>query len=318
MSILSKPKISVILPVYNVEKFLKQCLDSLVNQSFKDFELICVNDGSTDASCEILKEYAEKDKRIRIINCENGGVACARNIGLKKAKGNYIICLDSDDFFEEDMLKKLFDKAIKTNADIILFQYKTYDNNTGEHSEARGVNLKLLKNLECFSKEDLPDSIMSVTRPNVWTKFYKTRFIKKNKLFYQVIPNAEDEYFTYLALCLAEKITYLEDALVNYRIGRQDSLEDRKAEFPLCFIEADRALFDELKKRGLFQKVKRSYANRVIEHCVYALWKMQASPEAVEQVRVTLKTDFLPYTGVLNYPDKCYENLEYVKKLRQL
>ena len=96
------PKISVIVPVYNVEKYLKECLDSIINQTFKDIEIICVNNGSTDSSCEILNEYAKNDNRIKIINSENIGVGNARNLGLQAVTGEYISFVDSDDFLNTD------------------------------------------------------------------------------------------------------------------------------------------------------------------------------------------------------------------------
>ena len=97
-------KVSVILPVYNTEKYLPECLDSIINQSLRDIEIICVDDGSTDSSLQILKEYAEKDKRISVIHKNNGGQGSARNVGLNHAKGEYITFVDSDDYITEDMI----------------------------------------------------------------------------------------------------------------------------------------------------------------------------------------------------------------------
>ena len=111
-------KLSVIIPVYNVEKYLSDCLNSVVNQTLKDIEIICINDGSTDKSREILQEFADKDSRIKIIDQENKGQAAARNMGMKLAKGEFIGFVDSDDWIAADFYEKLYDSAIKFNADI--------------------------------------------------------------------------------------------------------------------------------------------------------------------------------------------------------
>lgn len=112
------PKVSVIVPVYNVEKYLARCLDSLVAQTLEDLEIICVNDGSTDNSADILAKYAEKDDRITIITQSNAGISEARNVGMKKATGEFVGFVDSDDFIEKDFYEKLYTSAIKNNADI--------------------------------------------------------------------------------------------------------------------------------------------------------------------------------------------------------
>ncbi|MCI6847610.1 MAG: glycosyltransferase [Erysipelotrichaceae bacterium] len=116
-------KLSVIVPVYNVEKYINKCLDSLINQTLKDIEFIFVNDGSLDNSVKIIKEYQKKDKRIKLFNKKNGGQASARNLGLKKANGEYIAFLDSDDYVKEDMYEILYNRAKKDNLDIVICNY---------------------------------------------------------------------------------------------------------------------------------------------------------------------------------------------------
>ena len=124
-----KAKITVIIPVYNVEKFLRTCLDSVINQTYQNLEIICVNDGSTDSSPEILKEYFEKDDRIIIINKENGGLSSARNAGLDAATGEYVAFLDSDDWISKNFCKELLKSIIKTHSDAAIAQtHYVYEN----------------------------------------------------------------------------------------------------------------------------------------------------------------------------------------------
>ena len=119
-------KVSVIIPVYNVEPYLKQCMDSVVGQTLKDIEIICVDDGSTDGSLDILREYAAEDNRIQIIEQKNAGAGAARNNGMRHATGKYLSFLDSDDFFEPRMLEKAYDLAEKDQADFVAYKSDQY------------------------------------------------------------------------------------------------------------------------------------------------------------------------------------------------
>ena len=112
--------VTIIIPVYNVSKYLRSCLDSVINQTYKDLEIICINDGSTDDSLEILKEYADKDNRMIIIDKENAGVSAARNDGINKSKGEYLFCIDSDDYIDNDFIEVFYNNAKKNNSDLVV------------------------------------------------------------------------------------------------------------------------------------------------------------------------------------------------------
>ena len=138
-------KISVIIPVYNVEKYLKECLNSVINQTLKDLEIICVNDGSIDNSLKIMKEYALKDPRIKILSQKNQGVSEARNFGIKNATGEYVAFLDADDCVSLDFYEKLYTKAKETNSDIVVSEYMYRFN---KNSKKKKIFLKVDKNIE--------------------------------------------------------------------------------------------------------------------------------------------------------------------------
>lgn len=129
---MSKIKVSVIVPVFNVEEYLSTSLDSILNQTLKDIEIICINDGSTDASLDILENYAKKDARIKIISKKNEGQGIARNIGLDNAQGEFIAFVDSDDFIKEDMLEKSYKKSVSKNLDLVMYKVSSFDNETHE------------------------------------------------------------------------------------------------------------------------------------------------------------------------------------------
>ena len=137
----SNVKVSVIVPVYNVEKYLKDCLDSVVNQTLEDIEIICVNDGSTDNSLAILEEYAEKDSRIKIITQENKGLGGARNTGLYHANGEYISFIDSDDWIELNTFEELYNMSKNLDLDMLMFQMKVFNIETGEFIEDQYNNI---------------------------------------------------------------------------------------------------------------------------------------------------------------------------------
>lgn len=174
------PKISVIIPIYNVEKFLPRCLDSVLAQSFKDFEVICVNDGTPDNCGSILKQYAKKDPRIKIINQENQGLSMARNNGFKAANGEFIYFLDSDDFIHPRLLEYAYGLAVKHNADLVSFDY--VKNKTNKTTYDDKTELSNLSDIDYLLTEE-PLNFWRKTGKyrlsfNVWTKFYKKDLIK--------------------------------------------------------------------------------------------------------------------------------------------
>lgn len=171
------PKISIIIPVYNVEKRLPYCLDSLIQQTFTDFEAVCVNDGSSDNSLNVLTAYAQKDSRFKVISQENKGQAEARNTGLENATGEYICYLDSDDYFHPQYLEILYDYAVKHNADLVCVGYERVEGYETHYS-------KIDKNTIAYQIYDNPVLVDSMTAEfNVWAKLYRKDFFADIKYF---------------------------------------------------------------------------------------------------------------------------------------
>lgn len=218
-------EISVIIPVYNSEKYLKKCLDSLLNQTFKNFEIICVNDGSVDNSLKILEEYKLKDNRIVLINSKNEGPGSARNKALDVAKGRYIIFVDSDDWVDEKCLEIFYTNANITNADITECQPCTFFEDTSVYKyrdELRKLK-KIIKhkNLYKISKDNMRPALFNCGFRVVWKKMYKRELFDdlrfKNYLF------AEDSLVS-LEACFKSKIfSFIPDHLYYYRL-RQGSV----------------------------------------------------------------------------------------------
>ena len=215
---MSNPKISVIIPVYNVEKYLSECLDSVINQTLKDIEIICVNDGSTDNSLSILREYSNKDSRIQIIDKENEGLGYTRKAGLTIAKGDYILFLDSDDKYDSNYsLEKLYNNIIKSDSDILIFDIFNYLNGNCDR-----WNLKIDK-LENVGKilnfQDFSIYILNGCF-SACNKLYRKKFLDNytdwffpKKIYYEDMP------FHVQIMIRAEKISYTNNVAYLYRVN---------------------------------------------------------------------------------------------------
>lgn len=205
-----KTKISVIIPIYNAEKYLKECLDSVIGQSLNEFEIICINDGSMDKSLNILEDYASKDKRIKIFNQENQGVSTARNNGIKEAQGEYIFFLDSDDYLENNALETAYNHIKKKDCDILIFGANLIRNN--EKKSALNIDLieKIKKNQ--FSYIDFVN-----LNTVIWDKLFRTEFLKKHQIeFPTELVVSEDGVFCLQSYFLGAKYDYIDKILYNH------------------------------------------------------------------------------------------------------
>ncbi len=309
-------KVSVIIPVYNSEEFLRQCLDSLINQTLEDIEIICVDDGSTDGSRDILEEYARGDERVRVIVQKNKYAGVARNNGMKSAEGEYLIFLDSDDFFAPDLLEKTYNQAVSTDADVVLFGAKKYDMLSGEYIDTpHYFNRRYLPEQTVFSGTDVPDRLFLLTTPCPWTKLFRREFVSSENLRFQPIQNSNDVYFVLTALAVARRISYVDDDLVYYRVGRKENLQSGKDKNPTLFFEAYRAVYDELTKRNIYDQLKKSFAETTISGSVYNL-NTVSSDEARLKIYRTIASDAFDEMKILDYPMDSYLYPENVMRLR--
>lgn len=267
-------KVSVIIPIYNAEKYLEQCLECVRKQTLKEIEIICVNDGSTDASVQILECYRKKDRRFSILNNvhrEGKGAGAARNLGLKNAKGKYILWLDADDWFELDMVQMLYERAEKTNADIVLFDAIRYDVNTGAESPYNSINYSVLpENKEIFSGEDIVSGLFQFSGA-VWNKLFLKSYLDDKKLLCQEIYFTDDVFLAYIAMLYAKKITVVDKQYVHYRWKQIDSQLTNMFRYIETMYAAPMAIFNELKKSGMYQNGRDSFYKRWLVHMVMSL-----------------------------------------------
>lgn len=219
-------KISVIVPVYNVEKYLAQCLDSILNQTLEDIEIICINDGSKDTSKQILDEYLSKDSRMIVVNKANAGYGAACNTGLRLARGKYISIIEPDDFIDSAMYEDLYNLAEENSADIVkssFFEYK--DSETNENESVVKINWS--------EQYKMPDTVFKVTdcsqllyfHPSIWSCIYKKEFLNANNISFVEAKGAGwvDNPFQVQTLCQAKRIFYTDNAYYYYRLTNPTS-----------------------------------------------------------------------------------------------
>ncbi|WP_410984906.1 glycosyltransferase [Bacillus cereus] len=224
-----KPKVSIIIPVYNVENLLGRCLNSLMSQTLEDIEIIMINDGSTDRSAEILNEYAKKDKRIIVIEKENGGVSSARNKGIQIASGEYIGFVDPDDWIDVEMYDTMYKEAVQSGADIVMC---TYIREFGSHSKEKKFNLP---QKVCYKGEEIKENVMrrligpineEMGNPEfldawgtVWSKLYRSAVIKENAIQFvdlSYIGTNEDSLFNIQAFYYIDNFVFLNEPFYHY------------------------------------------------------------------------------------------------------
>ena len=244
-------RVSVIIPVYNVENYLRKCLNSLVNQTLKDIEIIVVNDGTLDNSQEIIDEYVKKyPKKVVSIIQENGGQGAARNTGLLHAKGEYIGYVDSDDYVEENMYEELYKKAKEEDSDIVIC----------------GNNV-VKENYEFLSKEDV-DKEFLLGKMAVWNKIYKKNIIVDNKIQFRSKVWYEDLDFTMKVYFSSKKISYVDKPLYNYLLREGSTMNNNNIKRNLELIEAFDSLIDYCKDKKIYNKVK----DEIEFLCIYHMY----------------------------------------------
>ena len=251
------PKISVIIPCYNVEDFVEECLDSVINQTFEDMEIICINDGSTDNTLSILESYAKRDNRIKILNQNNQGLSASRNRALEMAKGEYIFFLDSDDYIELTTFEELIRLAEEKCLDLIIFNLRNFDNETKEEQYDKYYDMPFLKEIvgdNVFNYKDLGYKmlILSVTAPG---KLFKREIIQD--LRFPVGLIFEDNPFFTEVMFKAKRVFFLDEQFYNRRV-HLNSITNSSTDKFSDWIEISNILFDILKKYDYFEVCKKA------------------------------------------------------------
>ena len=272
-----KELISIIVPIYNVEKYLETCIESIIKQTYKKIEIILVNDGSTDNCLQICEKYAATDKRIKVINKENGGLSDARNKGIEKATGKYLIFIDSDDYIDVQMVEKLYTNLIENKADISICNHY-YDYQNGNIKFKKFPNKELISNKEKKFYNIYND--YSVSTITAWGKIYKKEIF--NNIKYPVGKIHEDEAIVLDILNIAKKISYFDEPLYYY-VQRNNSITSNFNIKRLDIISVHESRINKLKKKNnkeLLYLEYKTYIKRLIKIIVPGLYSIGEKEKA--------------------------------------
>lgn len=295
---MSKPKVSIVVPVCNVENFLKECLDSVIKQTLREIEIICVDDGSTDKSLEILREYEKKDDRVKVITKPNAGYGNTMNVGTDAATGEYVGIVESDDYVTENMFEVLYKTAKQYEADIVKSDHYTFSTHEGKQKKQFHYTCSDMsyynKVLNAKENEEIYDFVMMN-----WTGIYKTEFLRKNNIRYNETPGAsfQDNGYWFQVITLAERIVFVNEAFYYYRQDNPNSsINNKKKIYCIC---------DEFKYiREFLEKHPEEYRKHIL---TYVKKKFFNYRHSYQRIADEYKTEFL-----------LREQKEYAEELKKL
>ena len=276
-------KVSVVMPVYNAYDYLRIAIDSVLSQTFTDIELICIDDGSTDKSLEILKEFQQADTRVRIITENNAGPSIARNKGLTRSRGQYVIFLDADDFYENTLIEKLYALAERDSLDIAVCKFDIYNNRKGRFDDnIRSDHGEIFEEGKIVSKSDYPDVILSCTTGYVWNKMFRREFlVEKELMFDPELMVFEDTHFVVNALAMADRVGKCFERLIHHRVytnqPRNKLFKKHYRQVPVIYAK----IKEFLRAHGMYKPLSMSFLNLSASRCykIYNLLWYDAKAE---------------------------------------
>lgn len=306
-------EISIIVPTFNVEKYINECLDTLLDQTYKNYEIIVVDDGSSDNTINILNEYKKNHSNIKLIQQENQFAGVARNNGMKYAQGKYLLFLDSDDFFELNMLEKIYNKAIESEADVVLFNGDYFNDNENKFMpEKNHIFIDLIpKNKDLFNKHDT-QNLFQIAKAATWNKFIKKELVIKNDIHFSETKTSNDVYFSYLVLTHSDKITYVYDQLLHYRVDN-NSLQNNLTSENINSLNVLYDTYLELIKRKLYiPNIEKTFKNAVVSNVDLNINRLKNHHEKMEFLKKLVKHE-INKEGLLNQPLDIYLDFNKIK-----
>lgn len=270
-------KVSVILTVYNGEKYIYECMESVIHQTLDEIEIICIDDSSSDNTLNILGKLQNEDDRIKVISNQfNLGAGASRNKGLEIAKGEYIISLDADDIFEKDMLEKAYSKAKRCEADICIFKEDLFCEKIKDNHSYMYLS-KMLKNLgeiDFFAPSEIKNVIFNLWNGWAWDKIFRREFINSIGVKFQEIRTTNDAFFVHTSMISAKRIAFINEVLVHHRMKVASSLSNsRDDSWENCYL-----YLQELRRymieHGKYGEFEKSFINWVPDFCYWNYWSL--------------------------------------------
>ena len=306
---MSLPKVSVIIPCYNAQKYLRQCMDSVVSQTLRDIEIICVDDGSSDETLKILGVYAQADPRVRVLTQANAGAGAARNNGMRHASGEYLSFLDADDFFEPDMLEKAVAAADRYQADYVVYDSDQYHMDTQSFVEVPWViRTQDIPPYMPFSYRQLTDNVFLSFVGWAWDKLYRRSFVEEKGLYFQEQRTTNDMLFVFSALVTAKRIAVVKEVLAHQRRGSRESLSVTRERSWHCFYDALTALRQRLVDEGIYWELEQDFINYALH---FSLWHLNTLAEPTHTLlRRKLRQEWFAALGIADKPESYFYNRE--------
>ncbi len=264
------PKVSVVLPCYNVEQYLRECLDSAIAQTLTDIEIICVNDGSTDGSLAIMQEYAQKDARVKVIDKKNEGYGDSMNRGMDLATGEYIAILETDDYIKPNMYEVLYDLAKKNDLDVIKSDYEIF---VGEEGSRSFTYMPVCKKHSQYYKVFKPEDELDIfnARMNTWTGLYKRSFLNEHHIRHNETPGAsyQDNGFWFQTFLWANRVMFVDRAFYQLRRDNPNSSVHNKGKV-FCIFE-EYAFIEKILRSNpeKERKLIKIFQKKKFDNCLY-------------------------------------------------
>lgn len=308
------PTASVVIPCYNAERFLEQTLASARAQTVSDIEIICVDDGSTDTTRNILARAAAQDSRIRVIHQENAGEGPARDAGLEAASGEWLYFLDADDIMEPQLLERGIASCEANDADLVVFRTLMLDVQTGEERLCPWSFKRDWMPDDCFCPADHPDHVLISFQNWVHNKLFRGSFVREHGLRMQHVHRTADLLFTCRALTEARRIALLDEPLHHYRVNNPQSAMSTSDSYPLDFYEGFVALREALEEAGTWELYHDSFVNWAIEGISINL-RTTRSYEGFATIARRMQDEGLARLDVTGFPSQkadlpwCYDHV---------
>ena len=270
--------VSIVVPVYNTEKYLPDALNSLAAQTYGELEIVLVDDGSTDGSSAICKEFVAKDDRFRYIWQQNAGAGAARNRGIDVANGEYLLFADADDLYEPTLVAKLYDAIHRDGSDVAMCRANLF---TGTYGDSPSSPYKSYPQGGSCAPGDIAERLFQSVTYVPWDKLFRAEHVYSNGFRFQTLRYSNDNYFVLMTLLSAARITWLEDVLVHHRVGAGGSLRDKMYLAPTCdldMLDALRSAFysGDLRAISGLERSLDSYTAGLVWHSYTILATQEA------------------------------------------
>ena len=308
--------VSVIIPVYNAKAYIEQCIQSVLFPCIVSAEVICVDDGSTDGTMEILQKLAEQDSRVRVYSIPHGGAGAARNAGMRYASGEFLAFLDADDFFEPNVLDLAWNKAQVENLDVVVVPSDNLYTDTGSFGDLQGCRTELLPGKRPFSAKDVRQDFFRLFVGWTWDKLFRASFVRETGITFAELPSSNDLSFTFSVTAAASRIDWLGGLPLAHHRQYPGSVSAGRDKTWDAFYHALLALREDLEKLGLFKRFERDYIN----YCLYfSLWQMTTvSAEAGARIWRSLTEKWFDDLGITGRPKGYFYHPDHYEIMQQM